>query len=46
MLFYCKDQFHKNAASNSKQFLEATHYKAAAVWPLTTHHENMDDREG
>ena len=30
----------KNAASNIKQVLEAAPHKAAAVRPLTTHHEN------
>ena len=33
-------QLHKNAASNIEQVLEATFHKAAAVRPLTTHHEN------
>ena len=33
-------QLYKNAASCIEQVLEATPYKAAAVWPLTTHHEN------
>ena len=33
-------QLHKNAASNIEQVLEAAPHKAAAVWPLTTHHEN------
>ena len=33
-------QFHKNAASNIKQVLEATSHKVAAVRPLTTHLEN------
>ena len=33
-------QLHKNAASNIEQVLEAAPYKAAAVRPLTTHHEN------
>ena len=30
----------KNAASNIEQVLEVAPHKAAAVWPLTTHHEN------
>ena len=33
-------QLHKNAASNFEQVLEATPLKAAAVRPLTNHHEN------
>ena len=33
-------QLHKNAASNIEQVLEAASHKAAAVRPLTTHHEN------
>ena len=33
-------QLHKNSASNIKQVLEATPYKAAAIRPPTTHHEN------
>ena len=33
-------QLHKNAASNIEQVLEAAVHKAAAVRPLTTHHEN------
>ena len=33
-------QLHKNAASNIEQVLEAAPHKAAAVRPLTTHHEN------
>ena len=33
-------QLHKNAASNFEQVLEATHDKAAAVRPPTSHHEN------
>ena len=33
-------QRHKNAASNIEQVLEAASHKAAAVRPLTTHHEN------
>ena len=32
-------QLHKNCASNIEQVLEATPHKAAAVRPLTTHHE-------
>ena len=32
-------QLHKNAASNIKQVLEEAPHKAAAVRPLTTHHE-------
>ena len=32
--------FHKNAASNIEQVMEAAPHKAAAVQPLTTHHEN------
>ena len=31
---------HKNAASNIEQVMEAAPHKAAAVLPLTTHHEN------
>ena len=30
----------RNAASNIKQVLAVAPHKAAAVWPLTTHHEN------
>ena len=33
-------QLHKNVVSNIEQVLEATPHKAAAVRPLTTHHEN------
>ena len=33
-------QLHKNAASNIEQVLKALPHKAAAVRPLTTHHEN------
>ena len=33
----CND---KNVASNIEQVLEATPYKAAAMWPTTTHHQN------
>ena len=33
-------QLHKNAVSNIEQVLEAAPHKAAALWPLTTHHEN------
>ena len=33
-------QLNKNAASNTEQVMEATPDKAAAVRPLTTHHEN------
>ena len=33
-------QLYKNAASNIEQVMEAAPYKAAAVWPLFTHHEN------
>ena len=32
-------QLHKNAVSNIEQVLEASPHKAAAVRPLTTHHE-------
>ena len=32
-------QLHKNAASNIEQVLEAAIHPAAAVRPLTTHHE-------
>ena len=35
-----KKQLHKNAASNTEQVLEATPYKAAAIWPPATHYEN------
>ena len=34
----CK--LYKNAASNIERVLEAAPYKAAAVRPPTTHHEN------
>ena len=34
------NQLHKNAASNFEQVLVAIPYKAAAVRPLTSHHEN------
>ena len=33
-------QLHKNAASNIEQDMEIAPHKAAAVRPLTTHHEN------
>ena len=33
-------QLHKNAESSIEQVLEAALHKAAAVRPLTTHHEN------
>ena len=33
-------QLHKNATGNIEQVLEAVPHKAAAVRPLTTHHEN------
>ena len=33
-------QLYKNAASNIELVLEATPYKAAAVRPPTSHHEN------
>ena len=33
-------QLHKNSASNIEQVLGARLRKAAAVWSLTTHHEN------
>ena len=33
-------QLHKNAASNIEQVVEAVPYKAVAVRPPTTHHEN------
>ena len=33
-------QQHKNAASNTKQVMEAAPHKAAAVRPPTTHHKN------
>ena len=33
-------QLHKNAASTIEQILAAAPNKAAAVWSLTTHHEN------
>ena len=33
-------QLHKNAVSNIEQVLEAAPFKAAAVRPLMTHHEN------
>ena len=33
-------QLHKNATSNIEQVMEAAAHKAAAVRPLTTHHEN------
>ena len=33
-------QLHKNAVSNTEQVLEAASHKAAAVQPLTIHHEN------
>ena len=32
-------QLQNNAASSIEQVLEAALHKAAAVWPLTTHHE-------
>ena len=36
-------QLHKNAASNTEQILEEAPDKAAAVRPLTTHHENYQN---
>ena len=33
-------QLHKNPASNTEQVLEAAPHKAAAVRPLSLHHEN------
>ena len=33
-------QLHNSAASNTVQVLEAAPYKAAAIRPPTTHHEN------
>ena len=36
-------QLHKNAASNTEQVLEAAPHKAAAVQPLTIHHENYQN---
>ena len=33
-------QLHKKAVSNIEQVMEAAPLKAAAVRPLTTHHEN------
>ena len=33
-------QLHNNAASSIEQVLEATPYKAAAIRPPTTRHEN------
>ena len=33
-------QLHKNAASNIELVMKAVPNKAAAVRPLTTHHEN------
>ena len=33
-------QLHKNTASSIEQYLEAAPYKAAAVQPPTTYHEN------
>ena len=33
-------QLHKNTASNIEQVQEAAPHKAAAVRPLTTHHES------
>ena len=33
-------QLHKNAVCNFEQVLEITSYKAAAVRPPTSHHEN------
>ena len=33
-------QLHKNAASNIEQVLEATPYKAPAIRPPASHHEN------
>ena len=34
-----RQQLHKNAASNTELVPEAAFHKAAAVRPLTTHHE-------
>ena len=34
-------QLHKNVVSNIEQVLEAAPNKAAAVRPLTTHHETI-----
>ena len=36
-------QLHKNAASNIEQVLETAPYKAAAVQPLITYHENYQN---
>ena len=36
-------QLHKNAASNIEEVLDATPYKAAAVRPPTTYHENYQN---
>ena len=36
-------QWHKNAASNIEQVLEAASHKAAAVRPPTTHHKNYQN---
>ena len=36
-------QLHKNAASNIEQILAAAPDKAAAVQPLTTHHEDYQN---
>ena len=35
-----RQQLHKNTVINIEQVLEAAPQKAAAVQPLTTHHEN------
>ena len=35
-----RQQLHKNAVSNIEQVLAEASHKAAAVQPLTTHHEN------
>ena len=36
-------QLHNNAASNIEQVLEIAPYKAAAVYPPATHHENYQN---
>ena len=36
-------QQHKNAASNIEQVLETAPYKATALRPPTTHHENYQN---
>ena len=42
-LFYPSYDKNKNTASCIEQVLEPAPYKAAAVWPPTTHQEKLDE---